>query len=55
MMCTPGAVVEEDQNPGEKFEHRVIKTTRKVQPGTSYSSFSEFPRVGNDGIRWYGL
>jgi hypothetical protein len=55
MMCSPGTVVEEDQNPGEKFKHKIIQTTRTVQPGTSYASYSEFPKVGNDGIRWLGI
>ena len=53
LFCTPGAVVEEDQNPGDKtLQHRVITTTRSVQPGTSYAPFSEFPSAANDGIPW---
>ncbi|KAL1507912.1 hypothetical protein AB1Y20_007517 [Prymnesium parvum] len=55
LMCSPGAVVEEDQNPGERFKHRIISTTRPVQPGTSYASFDEFPVAGNDGIPWRTL
>ena len=53
LFCTPGAVVEEDQNPGDKtLQHRVITTTRSVQPGTSYAPFSEFPSAAKDGIPW---
>jgi len=56
LMCTPGAVVEEDQNPGETaFKHKILTVTRSIQPGTSYASFSEFPRAGNDGVRWSQL
>lgn len=55
MMCTPGAIVEEDQNPGERFKHRIITTKRSIQPGTSYASYSEFPIAAKDGISWYGL
>ena len=56
LMCHPGAEVEEDQNPGEfRFAHKIIKTKRAVQPGTSYAPYNEFPVVGNDNIKWYGL
>ncbi|KAL3893706.1 MAG: hypothetical protein SGPRY_014048, partial [Prymnesium sp.] len=56
LICTPGAIVEEDQNPGEaSFKHRIVSTKRPVQQGTSYASFNEFPRVGDDGISWSKL